>query len=284
MNTERGPSAALLGRHARMQTSYGFGLFALPRYREACLDEWRLVRHLASIGTGYASGPLVEQARYVLYHGRTAWMSSGLMEQESHAFHVDQAKGFVVAAGLGIGMFAFAACAKPEVERVVVLEQTPEVIALTRHAAHMDDWFGRDKLTVIHADALAPDLAQRIAANGQRPDYLFADIWSTCAAPNAPEQTASIVEALRPQAAGWWGQELSFGVWCMDHRRYPDEAALGAYVASLGVPIPVSQGYLAFCADVIAANRLSAFRARKLSGWRETWRKFARRDRANKNI
>jgi hypothetical protein len=268
-----------------MQTSYGFGLFALPRYREACLDDWRLVRHLASLGDGYASGPVVERTRYVLYHGRTAWMSSGLMEQESHAFHVDQAKGLVVAAGLGIGMFAYAACAKPDVERVVVVEQTPEVIALTRHAAQMDDWLGRDKLTIVHADALAPDLAQRITASGRRPDYLFADIWPTCAAPDAPAQTASIVEALRPQAAGWWGQELSFGLWCMDHRRPPEEAALREYGASLGVPIPVSPRYLAFCAGVIAANRLSAFRARKSSGWRETWRRtFSRRVGRNENI
>ena len=80
-------------------------------------------------------GRWVERTRYVLYHGRTAWMSTGLMEQESHAFHVDQAKGLVVAAGFGIGMFAFAACAKPEVERVVVVERTPEVIELTRRGA-----------------------------------------------------------------------------------------------------------------------------------------------------
>jgi hypothetical protein len=268
-----------------MQTFYGFGLFALPHYRETRLDDWRLVRHLASLGDGYASGPVVERTRYVLYHGRTAWMSSGLMEQESHAFHVEQAKGLVVAAGLGIGMFAYAACAKREVERVVVVERAPEVIALTRRAAQMDDWLGRDKLTIVHADALASNLASLVPVEGRRPDYFFADIWPTCAAPNAPAETATMVAALRPHAAGWWGQELSFGLWCMEHRRPPDETSLRDYIASLGVPIPVSPGYLAFCADVIAANRLSAFRARKSSGWRETWRRtFSRRVGRNENI
>ena len=197
-----------------MRAAYGFGLFALPRYREASLGPWRIVRHLASLADGYASGPMMEPARYVLYHGRTAWMSTGLLEQESHAFHVDQAKGFVVAAGLGIGMFAYAACAKREVERVVVVERAPEIIALTRHAAHMDEWPGRDKLTIVHADALAPDLARQTVIGGRRPDYLFADIWPTCAPPNAPTETAAMVAALRPKAAGWWGQELSFGLWC----------------------------------------------------------------------
>jgi hypothetical protein len=281
MNTERDPSAALFARHARMQTSYGFGLFALPRYREARLSEWRLVRHLASLGEGYASGAVVEPARYVLYHGRTAWMSSGLLEQESHAFHVDQAKGLVVAAGLGIGMFAYAACGKPEVERVIVVERTPEVIALTWDAAHVEDWPGRDKLMIVHADALAPDLAERIAANGRRPDYLFADIWPACDDPNGPSETAAMVAAIKPHAAGWWGQELSFGIWCRTSGRSPDEAALRDYIDSVGVPISVSQGYLAFCADVIAANRLSACHTRRSSGWRETWRQmFSRRDRA----
>ena len=129
------PVAAPPPRHAKMQAAYGFGLFPLPRYREASLGEWRIVRHLASLGDGYISGPVVEPARYVLYHKRTAWMSTGLMEQESHAFHVDQARGIVIAAGFGMGMFAFAACAKPEVEQVIVAERTPEVVALMRQAA-----------------------------------------------------------------------------------------------------------------------------------------------------
>jgi hypothetical protein len=273
MNTERGPSAAFLARHARMQASYGFGLFALPRYREACLGDWRLVRHLASLGDGYASGPLVEPARYVLYHSRTAWMSSGLMEQESHAFHVEEARGLVVAAGFGIGMFAYAACSKPEVERVVVVEKTPEVVALTRYAARVDEWPGRDKLTIVHADALGGDLARHMTVEGRQPDYLFADIWHKCAAPNAPGETAAMVAALRPKAAGWWGQELSFGLWCRDRRRFPDLGALGEYAVAIGVPIPVSPGYLAFCAGVIDANLPIAFHVSGLSRWRERWRR-----------
>ena len=51
-----------------------------------------------------------------------------------------------------------------------------------------------------------------IGVDARRPDYLFADIWHTCAAPKAPEETATMVAALKPKAAGWWGQELSFGL------------------------------------------------------------------------
>ena len=256
-----------------MQAAYGFGLFPLPRYREASLGEWRIVRHLASLGDGYISGPVVEPARYVLYHKRTAWMSTGVMEQESHAFHVDQARGLVVAAGFGMGMFAFAACAKPEVERVVVVERTPEVMELTRKAARMDEWPGGDKLKIVHADALASDLPERIQVDARQPDYLFADIWPKCAAPRAPEETAAMVAALRPKAAGWWGQELSFALWCRDRQKPPDDTALHDYAAPLGVPIPITERYSAFCRDVIAANLPHIFSASAVSSWRERWRR-----------
>ena len=260
-------------RHARMQAAYGFTLFPLPRYREARLGRWRVVRHLASLGDGYISGPVVEPARYVLYHNRTPWMSTGLMEQESHAFHVDQARGLVIAAGFGMGMFAFAACAKPEVERVIVAERTPEVVALMRQAARVDEWPGRHKLEIVHADALATDLARQIGVDERRPDYLFADIWHTCAAPNAPKETAAMVAALRPKTAGWWGQELSFALWCGNSQKSPDETALRDYAASLGVPIPLTKQYLAFCRDAIAVNLPDIFRPTGVSSWRERWRR-----------
>jgi hypothetical protein len=61
-------------RDAAMLATYGFGLFPLPTYRETTLGNWRVVRHLASLADGYVSGVTIEPWRYVLYHGRTAWM------------------------------------------------------------------------------------------------------------------------------------------------------------------------------------------------------------------
>ncbi len=243
-------------RHAEMAAVYGFGLFPLPTYRDAQVAGARIVRHLPSLADGYLSRTSMEHARHVLYLDRTAWMSTGLMEQESHAFHVHEASGLVVAAGLGMGMYAFAAASKPEVAQVVVVERHPGVIAVMKAAAGFEDWPCRDKVTIVETDALGPDLASRLAAvtGGRRPDYLFADIWPGCAAPNAPEETAAMVRALRPAAAGWWGQELSFGLWCRDHMRQPDEPALAAYFAHTTVPVRVTPAYAAFCKDVIAAN------------------------------
>jgi hypothetical protein len=262
-------------RHRAMLAGYGFGLFPLPAYREAALGDWRVVRHGSAPVSGYVSGPTIEPFRHVLYQGRTPWMSTSLMEQESHAFHVAQARGRVVVAGLGMAMYAYAVAVKSEVERVVVLERSPEVIRLLGEAAGLTSWPCRDKVTILEADARAPDPAGRVdaALAGRRPSYFYADIWTTAGAAEAPGATAAMVRALRPETAGWWGQELSFGRWCRRSQRQPDADALRAYAAEIGVPIPVTPGYAAFCRDVAAARLPRATRPR----WRRLRRLIRRR-------
>ena len=82
-----------------------------------------------------------------------------------------------------------------------------------------------------------------------------------------------MVAALKPKAAGWWGQELSFALWCQDSRRAPDEAALREYAESLGVPIAITEHYPAFCRDVVAANLPHLLSPPASSSWRERWRR-----------
>jgi hypothetical protein len=239
-----------------MRARYGFGLFPVPTYRDAAVGEWSVVRYGLGPVEGYLSGLVMEPCRHVLHQGRTAWMSTSLMEQESHAFHVHKARGVVIVAGLGMGMYAYAVSVKPEVERVVVVERAPEVIAVVREAASLASWPAWEKVTVLEADALGFELPARVdaATGGRRTDYFYADIWPTCGAAEAPAETARMVQALRPEAAGWWGQELSFGLWCRESKREPGEASLRAYADQIGVPIPIAEGYAGFCRDVIAAR------------------------------
>lgn len=268
-------------RHQRMLAAYGFGLFPTPDYREGAAGQWRLVRHLPSLAEGYASGAGFERNRHVLYRGRTAWMSTGIMEQESHAFHLHRARGVVVVAGLGLAMFVHAAALKPEVDRVVVIEIDAEVIDLMREASGWEAWQGREKIIILEADARDPDVAPHVLdASGGRPcDYLFADIWPVCADPAAPVETAEMVGALRPRAAGWWGQELSFARWWRGRGEAATaeerlQAALAEYFAEVGVPVPLTPGYVAFCRDVMTANGLlAAPPAAAGSLLRRTWRR-----------
>lgn len=256
-----------------MLARYGFGLFPIPRYRDASVGPWRVARYGRGPVEGYLPGMVLEPERHVLHHGRIAWMSTSLMELESHAFHVHQATGVVVVAGLGMAMYAHAASLRPEVLRVVVVERAAEVIAVAGAAAGMDYWPRRDKVVVVQADALGDELAERVleATGGRRPDYLYADIWAELAAAQAPGDTAAMVRALQPEAAGWWGQELSFGRWCQERGQAMEPAALMAYAQEVGVPIPAGAGYAAFCRDVAAARLPRRPPAGQPSGWRRLW-------------
>ena len=260
------PPTCHVDRHHAMQERYGFGLFDLPAYRDTAVGTWRLRRHGMASVTGYASGSTFEPLRHVLYQGRIAWMSTSLMEQESHAPHVHAARGTVVVAGLGMGMFAHAVALKPEVERLVVIERDPTVIALLQEATDQAAWPGHEKLTFLQADALAPDILAQLSSACAAPiDYFYADIWPTLAAKEAPGQMISMVRALQPQAAGWWGQELAFGQWCQEQGREPDDEALESFAAAMAIPMVTSAAYGIFCRDVIA-HRLP--KPRRQSFWR----------------
>lgn len=241
-----------------MRALYGFGLFPLPNYQPARVGPWRLERHRGSLAHGYVTRAVVEPVRCVLYRDRTPWMSTGLLEQESHAWHVHRARGLVVVFGLGMGMYLHAVAAKPEVTRVIVVDKAPEVLEILRAATDFDAWPGRGKITLIEADALDPATpdAIRATAGGQRPDYLYTDIWPTYPDPKAPAQTAALVRALAPVEAGWWGQETSFALWA--YRQGGRAATLEDYAQEVGVPMAPTGGYHAFCRDVAAITDIAA--------------------------
>lgn len=279
-----------LDHHQRMLAAYGFGLFPLPGYREHRLGPWRLVRHLPSLADGYVSPPVMEPGRHVLYHRRTPWMSTGLLERESHAYHVHMAKGAVVVAGLGLAMYLHAVATRACVERVVVIENSPDVIALMRIASAWETWPDRGKIVILEADARDPALGDhvRAALDGRTPDYLFADIWPRCGQPDAPVEMAGMVRTFRPVHAGWWGQELALAAWAMELRNGGGEgltspvdagpaevtmASLAAFFAEAGVPVPLTPGYTAFCRDVVAMNSLAPRPA--TSPMRRLWRRMS---------
>lgn len=251
--------SALPPHHPELLAAYGFGLFPLPTYRPAELGDWRVRIHLPSRGDGYLATQALE-SRAVLTRAGKVWMSTGLLEQESHAWHVHCARGTVVVAGLGLGMYAYAAAMKPEVERVIVADLSPEIIALMRAATDFDRWPCRDKVTLLEADALSEDFARGVEdANDGRPiDYLYADIWPNFPADEAPAQTAAMVRRLQPKAAGWCGPGTGLGLRLRRARGAAlDTAALEAWFAELSIPLPpVEAGYVASAAPSVRLPRL----------------------------
>ncbi len=236
----------------KMSANYGFGLFPVPVCRPARQGEWRIENHLPSRCDGYLDTCAIE-ARSVLRQGKTVWMSIGLLEKESHAWHVHCAHGVVVTAGLGMGMYAYAAAMKADVDLVIVSEISPHIVALMQASTDFENWPCRDKVKIIQADALGADFARQVeaCAAGRGVDYLYADIWPNFPAAEAPAQSAAMVAALRPRAAGWWGQELSLAQYCRAAGRAIDEEAIGTFFSGLGIPAPpITPGYVDFCRDV----------------------------------
>ncbi|SOE00266.1 hypothetical protein [Caenispirillum bisanense] len=249
---------------------FGFEPLAEPPWREAEAGPWRLRVQRGSAAHGYVSRTVVEPRRAVLCKGRTPWMSNGALERESHAWHGERARGLVVVAGLGMGLHAHAVAAKPEVERVVVAEVAPDVIAVMCAGSGFDAWPHRDKVTLLQADVLAPDFAARLAAatGGRRPDYLYADIWPDYPAAAAPAQTAALVRALDPVAAGWWGQELAAAAWAHRRRLPLAPATLDAWAAATGLPpLAAEERHAAFVRAAAALVDVAALAGEARPGW-----------------
>jgi spermidine synthase len=114
-----------------------------------------------------------------LMRGSTVVMSDTDAEKSDHWEAVYKAKGIVLINGLGIGMVLNACLLKPEVEKVIAVELSAEVIELTRK--HYQRKFG-PRVEVIHSDALSftPPKGIRFGA-------VWHDIWDNICGDNLPE-------------------------------------------------------------------------------------------------
>lgn len=140
-----------------------------------------------------------EPGRYTqLFRGRTLVMSDTPAERFDHLEFVRRAKGHVLIAGLGIGMCVAACLRKPEVERVTVLELSPDVINLV--AQH----YACDRLEVIQTDAM---LWQ--PPKGARYGAVWFDIWDGICSDNLPSmKTIARRYGRRADWHGCWAREL----------------------------------------------------------------------------
>ncbi len=260
-------------QHEVLTAKYGFGLFPLPEYRPVSQGDWRITTHMPTMANGYLATSAFE-ANAVLKRGREVWMSTCLLEQESHSWHVHCAHGVVVVAGLGMGMYAYAIAMKPSVDLVIIADISADIIDMMTESTNLEEWPCRDKVIIIEGDALSAGFASTVnELTGGRPvDYFYADIWPNFPAEEAPAQTAQMARALAPRAAGWWGQELSFAKYCLRMECAPDDAALRAYFQELDLPMPpITPGYIDFCRDAIAANGMGP----KTSLWKRIGKLFS---------
>jgi spermidine synthase len=148
---------------------------------------------------------VIEPGRFArLWVGEDMMMTDTRPERISCLDVVEQARGDVLIAGLGLGMILWPIVAKPEVRSVRVLEKSRDVIALVRRHAPPG-------VRIIHADAFR-----------YRPrklfDCIYFDIWPHVSAMNLIEMDrlqARYAPSLRP--GGWmesWHRKA-----CLRHAR-----------------------------------------------------------------
>lgn len=101
------------------------------------------------------------------------WMSVVLSEIETMQPDIDAARGRVITYGLGLGYYAYMAARKPEVEKVTVVELSPEVIRLFKEQI-LPQFPEKEKLEIIESDAYAYIRQQKDGAY----DFAYADFWA----------------------------------------------------------------------------------------------------------
>lgn len=114
--------------------------------------------------------------------GRVIMMSDTYMERETNREFLEAAEGDVLIAGLGIGMIVVAACRKPEVRSVTVLELNQDVIDLVEPPVRKFLGDDANKFAVHQCDVF-----QYIPPKGSRYDTIYFDIWPRRSTDNLSE-------------------------------------------------------------------------------------------------
>ena len=101
------------------------------------------------------------------------WMTITPNEVETMREPIAKCRGRVLTLGLGLGYFAFHASQKPEVERVVVVERSRDVIEIFKTYL-LPQFPNGDKIEIVEADAF--EYMEKDMPRGKF-DYVFADLW-----------------------------------------------------------------------------------------------------------
>ena len=92
-------------------------------------------------------------------------MSNTKMEIETHLEAINKAKGNILVAGLGLGMYLTAIKDKPEVKSITVIEYSKDIIELT------GKYYNDDKIKIINDDIFKYETDEKF-------DLIWLDIWT----------------------------------------------------------------------------------------------------------
>lgn len=180
----------------------------VPSYQEGRKGRWKMDKTKGSMPGYFTPQPKAGNVWALKRKERgiyLAWMSITAMELESQMPHIAAATGHTVVMGLGMGVYLYNIIAKPEVERVTVIERDTAVLDIFFKVTNFHDWPGAEKVNIIQADALTwkPN-------KGDEVDFLYVDIWKNLADKAAEGDTKKIIANVKPAICGFWTQEFEF--------------------------------------------------------------------------
>ncbi len=206
----------LTAAHANDRRAMPWQSLRVPNFRETSAGRWS-IRWMAPLPQWrYFDDELKTAGQYTLLKENESWMSTAPVEVEGQAYQVAAARGHVVVMGAGMGIALFNVLPKPSVTRVTLVERAPDVIALLRQAADLDNWAGIEKLKIEIGDAFEFNPRARV-------DYLYVDIWAKPAERNALADVQAIQRQVCASAVSWWTQEFFFLNWL--EQKYPGAAS-----------------------------------------------------------
>jgi hypothetical protein len=245
------------------QPALPYPAFPVPPYRAASGPNWRFSSFFLPASHGYFHGPRpVDWMNWGLVRDNTTWMSLTPVEMEAQLPHLGAARGTVAVCGLGMGLMAYAVAHQTGVDRVLVIERDPEVVAIFKTFSGYEDWTVRDRVEIVLSDAMDPTLAGRLGPV----DVLYADIWPYLRMDCMVPDMQRIHRAIPAPVCGYWGQELDMVDWAEAQGVPVDQFSaehVTAFSATHGLPLLGLEEptYPALCR--MAATNPSIGKARK---------------------
>jgi len=150
------------------------------------------------------------------------WMSITPLEVQSHYLHIFKAQYEVYTAGLGLGYYALRVAAKPDVDKVIIYETSPEVIEIFQRFSNRPE-FG--KIEIRQGDFLEALRNEEL----DQDDQIYNDIYPNFVDPDAIRH----LDEFFPEYLGYdfWGSERLYLDAMAHHNLYPSyrPPLLGAF-------------------------------------------------------
>ncbi len=148
-----------------------------------------------------------------LYRCGQVIMSDTSAELRDHHIPVRKALGLCLVNGLGLGCVVAGMLEKPGVDKVVVIEESQDVIDLV--APYFLERYG-DRFECICADAY-----EYMPPKGERYGVVWHDVWDTLCGDNLPKMTKLHRKyGRRTEWQGSWGKEMLRRLERSGHRRF----------------------------------------------------------------